>query len=414
LAQVIWLFSYINTTNRNLARFLLFLKEEDASIVFVKDKVEKTFKGLDHSFKKINEEIKQMRLEKEHQTVLLQYVVDHLGVGILAYTENGDLRIINKAFKDMFDVEYLIHFGDLNEKHHDLAEFVEKIPINKKETFSFKTSWDESLTILIKVTGFKIGAEYMKLVLFQNIKSELEEKEIESWQKLIRVLIHEISNSVTPIVTLGSTIKRRLTPVSESRKMELTVDMTNDIVRSAALIEQRGNGLIDFVNNYKNFTKLPKPELKVVQIADMFRNIEKFFENQILKYKIDFVIDLKEKSLKIMMDQKLIEQVLINLIQNSFEALKGKEEGIIILTANKSEKGNIYIEVLDNGAGIHEDIIDRIFIPFYTTREKGSGIGLSLSKNIMHLHGGSLFVKSDPDRETVFTLKFGKMVASSQ
>jgi signal transduction histidine kinase len=253
----------------------------------------------------------------------------------------------------------------------------------------------------------KTADRTLHLVSFQNIQPELDEKELESWQKLIRVLTHEIMNSMTPINTLVTTITRiyRNKETGELKKPEeLQTPMIEKTVKGLDLIESRGQGLIHFVQNYRDVTRLPKPDFKVLNVRDMFQGIKLMFDEQLMQNGVTLTIDC-HPSLYINADGKLLEQVIINLVKNAIEAFEDAPDPAITMSA-QSNNNQIIMEIADNGKGIPPDMLENIFVPFFTTKEKGSGIGLSLSRQIIRLHGGTMNVQSEPFSRTVFTIKF--------
>ena len=264
----------------------------------------------------------------------------------------------------------------------------------------------EILKLSFKRVQFKLRGRDIHLLSIQNIKSELEEEEIEAWQKLIRVLSHEIMNSVTPVKSLTKT----LIDMFEKDNGVKTAQEVDDATISNCLdglhaIENRSKGLLNFVQSYRKLTRLPKPILKTVRVADLFDNILHLMEAEFSENRIPIEINIEPADLEISCDERLISQVLINLLGNSVQALEGRVDAKISMSA-RSDDTDVILLVKDNGPGIPGEIIDKIFIPFYSTKEKGSGVGLSLSKQIMRLHNGSLSVHSEPDTETVFILRF--------
>ena len=234
----------------------------------------------------------------------------------------------------------------------------------------------------------------------QNIETELEEKEMEAWQRLIRVLTHEIMNSITPISSLAGTVT---TILSNNNKFD--EEVVEDIKEAISTIKKRSEGLIHFVDNYRTLTKVPKPDFKIFQVKELFRNIEKLMLQQFSEKGIKFLRKVDPETLEVTADSEQIEQVIINLMINSIYALEGNENPCITLLANLDEKGKVLIKVIDNGPGIPEEAVEKIFIPFFSTKKSGSGVGLSLSRQIMRSHGGNIRVNSKPG-ETVFTLRF--------
>ena len=262
------------------------------------------------------------------------------------------------------------------------------------------------IQLSVKASEFRILDSKIKLVSFQDIKSELDQKELESWQKLIRVLAHEIMNSITPINTLSETmIKQNRQHEEIVRQWQGGNEYFENMMDGLQLIRERGSGLIDFVQSYRDLSKLPTPNLTEIKVSDLLGGICRLFEKDIEKKRITLSTTTNPDSLTLTADRKLIEQVLINLVRNAMEALLKQEDGQIRLVAEKNKEA-VRIKVTDNGPGIPESIIDQVFIPFYTTKEEGSGIGLSLSRQIMRLHQGTIDIQTTPLKETNIILNF--------
>jgi nitrogen fixation/metabolism regulation signal transduction histidine kinase len=244
------------------------------------------------------------------------------------------------------------------------------------------------------------------LISLQNITSEIDRSEVDAWQKLIRVLTHEIMNSVSPIKLLSGSL---IEMFEENNTIKPINELDNKTIEDSVLglktIRKRSDGLSNFVETYKNLTQIPKVKISEIKINQLFEHLNTLLKDDLNAKNIGFIINCNPSNLVLNADEKLVEQVLINLIKNASEALKNIEHPIINLNAETSND-LVHIIVSDNGPGISSDIAENIFIPFFTTKEKGSGIGLSLSRQIMHLHNGSISVKSEPNIETVFTLQF--------
>lgn len=409
ILQLLLLVHYVNTTNRNLARFLLMLGEEDTAFISLKEKMEKTFRGLHYSFKSLNEEISRMRLEKQYATIRFEKVVNHMTAGILVWNNTGAIEVINKSGLSMLGVPGMKDMSELDKIKPGLQSQITAILPGNKAIVPVEDPWGETQNLLFRSSEFLLGDTRLNLVSFQDIRAELEEQEIESWQKLIRVLIHEVSNSVTPITTLGTTIKKRISSFSSAMKKQddANTNLIRDISRSAGLIEQRGNGLLDFIQQYKSFIRLPEPQLKNVPVQLLLDDVCSLCSSMVRELPVEISCHLVDETIQIAVDHKMIEQVLINLIQNAIDAMAGRKDGIIQLAARKTRERNEII-VKDNGMGIPDEILDRVFVPFFTTKEKGSGIGLSLCRRILQLHGGSMRIHSETQKGTTVTLSFPK------
>ena len=407
IIQIILLFSYLNRTNRNLARFLMLLTEEDTSVTLWKDRVEKTFRGLHHSFKKVNDEISRIKLEKEKGTILLQNIIDHVSVGILAIDESGKVEIVNAAVLKTFGISKLNRFDDLDLLQNGMARLLSNLRYECGNIIHYKNDDYETTPLLVKVSLFSLGEKTLKLFSIQSIKTELEAREIESWQQMTRVLAHEISNSVTPITTLGANLHRKLLRGNKDKDvtMKLKKEAAKDLIQSAEIIEIRGNALIEFIEHYKSFTRLPEPVIEKVNLSRIFDNISRFFKEELERHNIKLKIDITEQPLYINVDPNLLDQALINLLRNSIYVLADNPGGLISLKANQLSEDEITLEIADNGPGIPPEIQNQVFIPFFTTRPKGTGIGLSIVKKIVHMHGGTIHFRTEPGKGTTFIIK---------
>ncbi len=405
--QIYGLIRFVDQTNRDLSRFLLAIRHGDYSQSFTPRASGRSFKELHDAFNEVISFIQEQRSEKEEQYWYLQAVVQHIGMGLIAFRQNGEIDLINGAARKLLRAitTHTRQAGvtprsiqSLEQINKPLADAVYALQDGGKNIVKIQTS-DDIFHLAVYATMFKLGGDRYTLVSFQNIGRELEEKEMEAWQNLIRVLTHEIMNSVTPISSLAST-------GSSLVKSEIAGEVVDDIRDAFQTIEKRSEGLLHFVNAYRNLTRIPKPSFQITPVKDMFNNIIKLLKPQIAGNNTMVETSVEPKKLEVTADPELIEQVLINLLKNSIEALQERDGAVIRLTARLDPQGRVVMQVADNGPGIVPEAIEKIFIPFFTTKDNGSGIGLSLSRQIMRLHGGSISVRSIPDKETVFTLRF--------
>jgi two-component system nitrogen regulation sensor histidine kinase NtrY len=404
ILQILLLFSYLNRTNQNLARFLLLLTQEDTSVVLWKDKVERTFQGLHHSFEKVNQEISRIRMEKEKGTILLQRTMGHMSTGILVIDTDGKVEIVNSEALKVFRLPRLNYLTELDQVDPAFTQSLVELKYDSGNILHLKNEEVEKLPLLVRVSLLKLEEKTLRIYSIQNIKTELEANEINSWQKMTRVLSHEISNSLTPISTLGAGIHRKLSQGLRDKKggLVLNPDAADDLIKSAELIEQRGNNLVEFMEQYKSFSRLPEPVLQKVEVESFFESLNLFFKEDMTTYGIDFKVDLADTTLCIHVDSKLLEQAFINLIRNATEALKDQESGVIELKAGMNEERKVALSISDNGPGIPKEIQSQIFIPFFTTKRGGSGIGLSLVRKVVSMSAGSITFQSEPGGGTTF------------
>ena len=402
--QIFSLIRFVTKTNRDLNRFLLSIKHADFSQSFTTKLEGSGFEELNTAFSEVTREFQRAKIEKEEHFRFLQIIVDHVGIALIAFNPDGRVEFINNAAKKLLKIPRLGNIHDIEAISHGLAEKLSNISPGDKDLFKLKQG-DDLLQLSIYATGFVLRRQQLILVAMQNIQSELEEKEMTSWQNLIRVLTHEIMNSITPIASLASTANGLLKGDTECKVPEELNEVITDVGHAVKTIEKRSKGLITFIDNYRKLTRIPKPDFKIVQVRDLFERVKSLMGDQIEKTAIRFKSEIDPQSLTITADPALIEQVLINLCKNSVEAVNGVLHPKVKLKAGTDGLGNPVIKVIDNGKGITEEIAERIFIPFFTTKPEGSGIGLSLSRQIIRLHKGTLGVTSDPGERTVFKLR---------
>ena len=256
------------------------------------------------------------------------------------------------------------------------------------------------MQLAVSATVFRLHEQEYTLVSLQNIHSELEEQELEAWQRLIRLLTHEIMNSITPITSLAATADGLL------RQVPLSSDGLADAQEAVETIHRRSAGLLHFVEDYRQPTRLPTPHFQILSVREVGGRIEQLMRPQLAQAGIAFHLEIVPESLELTADPEQLEQVLINLLTNALQALQGQQEGRIALRARMDGRGRVVVEVADNGPGIVPEALEKIFIPFFTTKPTGSGIGLSLCQQIMRLHRGTISACSRPGEETVFVLRF--------
>jgi len=353
--------------------------------------------------------VREVRIEKENQFQYMKYIVQHVGTGLLSFDKDGKIDLINQAAKDLLGVTEINSIDTLNAVHRGMPETLRKLKADEQKVITVKS--DSHLKQLaMRVSVFKIGEKEIRLVSLQDIKNELDEKEMEAWQKLIRVLTHEIINSVTPVTTLTSTISGFFKKDGQViPSTGLSDENIRETLTGLGLIEDRGKNLIGFVSKFRSLTKLPSPEFEEVRFTRLFDDIALLKKDELSAKGIILNCITSHQELILKCDRSLIEHVLLNLVNNASDAIAAKTDchnGTIEIKGSVGENDRPIILIRDNGAGIPDDILENIFIPFFTTKEQGSGIGLSLARQIMKLHGGTVSVYSKPGAETVFSLLF--------
>jgi len=402
--QVVILVRYLNGVNKKLENFFLFYLSGDVASSNIQREKRDEFSPLYTYFDMINKKLEGERLKNEIQNNYFKTIVDETAVGLISFKADGSVELFNEAAKKIFGIQVLRNLKKLNNIKEGFSDMLINMASNDRKLISF-ISDGELNQLATKKVKFRTMNVELHLVSFQNIKPELEEKEIESWQRLIRVLTHEIMNSMTPIVTLVGTIMNKLRRKDKPeliKPQEITPEIVRKTVRGLDLIDSRGKGLIHFVQNYRSITQLPKPEFQIVNVGELFQRVKQLFEAAIESNGLELKVTC-HRSLFMNVDGKLLEQVLINLTKNAMEAFEDTQYPVVELSAH-SVQDQMVLQVSDNGKGIPADLMEDVFVPFFTTKQKGSGIWLSLSRQIIRLHGGSMTIQSSPGN-TVITIR---------
>jgi nitrogen fixation/metabolism regulation signal transduction histidine kinase len=405
ILQLLELYRFSSQTNRKLTRFLESVKYSDFISGFNTDnRLGRSFRDLNVAFNEVLEAFRKARTEKEEHWQYLNTVVQQVRTGIFSFDVDGNVQLINTNAKRYLGVTSTMkNIAELKEINPELYQIIESTPPGKGSLY--KHGIDLQLTI--QATEMRIRGSAVKLITLQNIQTELQKQELEAWQNLTRVLRHEIMNSITPISSLTSTLREILDYdlVKKENGYELKNEGAEDLREGLDTIESRSKGLIKFIDAYREYTSLPLPKIKTVRVTDLIDRVGQFMKPQLKNSTIEFSFTCDSEFLTIQADEEMVEQVLINLVKNAIESLNNKREGKITLKGYAKEH-IVIVDVTDNGPGIIKEALTKIFVPFFTTKKSGSGIGLSLSRQIMQMHNGTLTVDSEPDVKTVFSLKF--------
>jgi two-component system nitrogen regulation sensor histidine kinase NtrY len=405
--QVWSLIKYVDRTNRELAGFLESIRYSEFTRTFQMSDAGTSFDELNAAFNDVIKDFQQVRSEREEHFHYLQNIVQNIDVSILAYQRDGTVEMINPAAKKLFQVNSLKNINKLRTLSEKLANTLLSIHPGENKLVTVQDE-EDILQLAIFATEFKVKDKVILLSTIKNIQNVLEEQETAAWQKLIRVLTHEIMNSIAPISSLSSTVESMVKPFSSGKKELKEMDRETIIEIQGALqtINKRSTGLMNFVETYRSLTKIPEPKFAVVKMDEMIHNVHRLMKKDVERKNISIMATVEPDTIEVQIDEQMIEQVLINLIKNSVQALKGYRNAEIQIKGFYNKRGRPTIQVIDNGQGILADVIDKIFIPFFTTKQNGSGIGLSLSKQIMRLHGGTITAQSTPNKETIFNMSF--------
>jgi two-component system nitrogen regulation sensor histidine kinase NtrY len=401
--QIILLLRYINRINRDLAYFFGAISSDDSSLVYKKSASSRSFEMLYDLFDLVNQKIQHLKIENTQRSFYLQHLVENAGIGIMSYKSGGEIDILNPSARVLLNLPLTKNVRHMIDLEPSIAEQFRQLLPGGQHLVQARLN-NEVIPLSVRVGEFIIQGETIRLLTFQNIRFELEENELVSWQKLIRTLTHEIMNSVGPISSSIRTIKSFFGDGPQHTR--LSDETITDTIRGLGIIDERAQGMMEFVEKFRSLTIMPVLHLAEVRVNDLLQGIKMLFASETLSRRIRLSVRVDPGSLFVKADKQLIEQVLINLVTNSIQALDHQEDKQIKMYGFLEYTGRVCIQVSDNGGGISEEISDKVFVPFFTTREKGSGIGLSLSRQIMRIHRGVIRYKSDPGRETVFSLVF--------
>lgn len=402
ILQVWMLIRFAEQTNRHLVRFLESVKYGDTVQMQSVARLGSSFEDLTKAFTSVVQDFERIRTEKEEQYLALQTILHHVSIGLLSFDDNEMIDFINPAARRMLGLTQIRTLATLNIHHKPLADALRNIPKNGKSLVKLVVG-EEILQLALASTTFRQRGRDITLISLQNIVSELEDQEIIAWQKLIRVLTHEIMNSIAPITSLAETVSTLLAedlPDDEQERREVMSDMRD----ASSTIARRSAGLLSFVENYRTLSRIPEPNFAILRVETLLKDIIRLFEQEAKEKNIILEYSITPYSLEITGDRSMLDQVIINLVKNALQA--SSAGGKVTVTAYQHLTGRIIIEVSDNGTGIAPEALDKIFIPFFTTKPDGSGIGLSFARQALRKHGATISVSSELNRGTTFVLKF--------
>ena len=382
--QVLALISFMERSTRQLNSFMESFVDQDYTRKFESQYEGKVFRELSQTFNRILDEYARLSVEREGQYQYVKQINEHVQVALISFKDDGRIDLMNKRAQQLLNSPLLYRIEDLSHYEVGLKNLILRLGSGERELY--KTA---QLSLAVVAKKFSLAKEQFTLVAIQDISKELEANELESWQKLIRVLTHEIMNSMTPVLSLSTAVKKLVEEENSLiAKEKVSPEDILDIHKSIKAIEKRGEGLLKFVNAYRDYTKIPELELEKVSFKALMDEVLTLFDEQIQEKKIAVSCDC-EFDARLALDSKLITQVLINLLKNAIEALEKVDNPKIELSL-KGRDEQVSFTISDNGSGIPEEIRNDIFVPFFTTKKEGSGIGLSLSRQIIKAHGGDL------------------------
>lgn len=409
LLQGILLVRFHERTNKQFLRFLNSIRHDDFTEVIPATSGGRLHRELASGLNEVMSKFREVRAEKEAHLHYFEAIVQHVGTGIITYKTDGTILLLNNAARKMLQVGQLHQVQELTNLYPDLSGKLQGMEHGENALVPLRQGGGVA-NLSVQVIELVMLGDKVKLASIQNIQRELEDKEMEAWQNLIKVLTHEIMNSVTPIASLSASAGDEISGyVEDTNAEEITVlrEELLDIRQCLQTISRRSDGLIHFVNDFRNLTRITVPSLSMINVVELLKEIRTLLREQLVQQQIDFELDVPaNNSLLLSADRGMVEQVLINLIKNAMEAVQEKTHKQITVRAYLDDRSRVCIEVEDNGQGMTPEATTKIFIPFFTTKKSGSGIGLSLSRQIMRLHKGSISVNSELDKGTTFILRF--------
>jgi len=400
---VYFIFQTQQKTNRLLSNFLSNIRFNDFNIEFDHKNADKSLKDLKNKLNILVGKFREMNKEREKHLFYIQNVIEHIDVGIIAFNEEGKIILINKSLLKLVDVKRIENIQAFQQIDYTFFETINSIEAHENKLINLHLQ-NQTYKISLYASQFSLDNEIIKLVSIKNIRQELDKQEIDSWQKLISVLTHEIMNSIAPISSLSSTVGYLLEDVEEKEE-NILMEMENyqDTKEALVTIHNRSEGLMHFVQTFRNLTKIPIPKPAIISILELLENVTGVYKGKIEEQNITLNISITPDEAEIHADKGLMEQVLINLLKNAIEAVGKTPKPEINIESKINRFGQTEISVKDNGQGILPEVQEKIFIPFFTTKVEGSGIGLSLSRQIINMHNGTINVRSEPGN-TKFTI----------
>lgn len=397
---IIWLLCRLRATNRKLAYFFDSLDNDDYTLRFIENKGLPSEKLLNHSLNRIKNIIQNTRLEIQQKEKYYELILSSINTGIIAMNEKGFIIQSNRFALKLLDLEIFTHINQLHRVSTSLQAAFQEIKSGDNRQISY-TNERGTVQLSIHATDIFIQGKKIILLVINDIENEMDEKEIDSWIRLIRVLSHEIMNSIAPITSLSDTLLSLHRAESRKDPDQLKLNTMNGL----QVISETGKSLISFVESYRKFTRIPEPEKESIDLNEFIHRMVILCSMEPNFNKITINTQIHPAQLKVQADPNLLGQVILNLMKNAIQAMQEQPQGTLSILADTDPlTDHIRIKISDNGPGISPEIINEIFVPFFTTKSEGSGIGLSIARQIMRTHGGNIKVSSIPHQETSFTL----------
>ena len=401
-AGLIW---YLTRIRRDLLKLINALRNDDPTMQFSRVRSDPYFNAIHAGFNSLISDFRLVRLDREAEQRFFEETVNHVQFGLVAFNEKGEVKMVNRAFLDLFGLPAIPHLDALNGVSSELPSIFREFSA-ERESLKKISLPDGQHHLIFMASGFVLRGEKITLISVRDISREIDRNELEAWQKLLRVMRHEILNSISPIKLIAGNLSEKLQPEGKLLALkQLTTEEAADIKTGLETIHRRASGLSVFLDAYTNLYRTPEFKPVPTEINPLIQRVAGLFRKEADQQETSIKVAPSANIPVISVDGEMVEQVLINLVKNAMEAVKNRATRDITIST-RSDRKEIIISVEDSGRGIPRDQMDSIFIPFFSTRESGTGIGLSFSQHVMRLHGGQIRVSSTPDRGSVFQLHF--------
>lgn len=393
---------FLNKTNEQMTYFIQSIKNEDTTLRFPIKSGNSILNDLHKSLNDLNIILQETKVRSQIKEQYFSEIIQNIGTGIVVLNENGFVTEVNLAALELFGLNIFTHVKQLNRIDPKFCEALLKISNKQKLMVSLQKA-KEQVQIVTRCSVINLKNENVKLITMQDIRGELERKEIDSWVKLIRVMSHEIMNSLAPVTSIAQSLIR----IWKGKQQQTALIDDGDIestINGLDVIGERGEALKRFVQSYRILTHVPQPDYKEVQIHAFLDSLSILLSPFKDENNIDIRFRYPEDDFEVSMDDQMLVQVIINLVKNSVEVLKNQNGAMVIISVNKTDNSQVKFQIEDNGSGIPEEILEQVFVPFFTTKEGGTGVGLSHSRQIVRAHGGTIQCNSKPGN-TVFVIE---------
>lgn len=402
ILQTRHLVNLLNYTNKRIAFFFDTIKDNGIQSYYPEHRVSQEERLMNHTFNRINRIIAENKLQNRKQELFYKTLLEHIPSGILVWDGQGRILLANHAALQLLGYHFLSHTRQIEEKYPEFRQVTISQDSRHLSDIRINTGQGHRQLAIVR-SHMVLQEQQITLLSLQDIREQLDEKESESWIRLTHVLTHEIMNSIAPITSLSETLSSYFeTDGIAKRKEELSDQTIQKTIKGLSIVKRRGKSLLHFAESYRKLTFIPTPVVRPFSFAEFADNLHHLFQPELVAGNIHLETEIVPHNLTVNADEELLFQVVINLIKNAIQALEGQPGGIIRLYAREARQTQI--DVTDNGQGIPPEILKDIFVPFFTTKTSGSGIGLSLSRQIIHLHGGELTATSSPGQETRFSI----------